>query len=409
MISYHTCPLASLEGKETGGLNVYVLELSKELGKLGLTIDIFTRSQSKHQPKIVKISSQVRLIHIAAGPQQPLSKKKLNPYLNQFSEAIISISQKESISYQIFHSHYYLSGIVGRKLNKYFPHSHSVITFHTLGLMKNLVARSTYEKEQSARIKTEHQLIKENDVIISSSENDRDYITYLYDAPKNKVKVVTPGVNTALFRYMDKNQSKKKIGVDINDHLILAVGRIEPLKGFDVLLYAIKILLKKNPSLQNKLCLLIVGGDVTQKAYQWSKELKKLNLLRKQLGLQTSVKFVDKLPQNKLPVYYSAADMVVMPSHYESFGMIALEAVASNTPVIATNVTGISGVIEKYQYGYVTSANNPLLLAKHIEKLISASSARKTSRKKSKLSVKDYSWKNIAMLTKSIYVSLSNK
>jgi D-inositol-3-phosphate glycosyltransferase len=367
VISYHTCPLSDSEGKETGGMNVYVMESCKRLAEKGYGVDVYTRSQDKNSPKIVDVSDNLRVIHIAAGEEKNVEKKKLITHISEFTKNLLDFIDKNKITYDLIYSHYYLSGIIGLQIKKQY-NLPLFVTFHTLALMKNLVARDESEREGLVRIKYELLLVKKADKIIATSESDREYLITLYNCPKNRVFVVTPGVDLKVFNPKDKNISKEMIGADKDHKLILFVGRIEPLKGIDVLLYAMKILLKNNPEI--RLCLWVLGGDLTGENKNWSKELKRLNELKELLNISTAVTFVGRKKQNELSDYYNASEIVILPSQYESFGIAALEAMACGIPVITTDTTGVAGILDKQHSSLITSANNPLLLADKIKNLL---------------------------------------
>ena len=402
VFSLHACPLASQEGKETGGLNVYVLETAKELAKLGYRIDMFTRSQDARQPHVVNVSPNVRVIHLVAGPEKPIPKREHLPLIDTFVKAFFDFTKKENLSYDLLHCHYYFSGLSGLKVRKKLKIP-LIMTFHTLALMKNLVGRTSDEKEEDSRIEAELNLVQEADCLIATSDSDQAYLKYLYNTPKEKITVATPGVDTKLFSEIPQRQAKKEIGADLKHKIILGVGRIEPLKGFDSLLFALKILLVRNPRLKNQLCLWIVGGDTSEPPSLWSKELKHLETLRRQLGITTSVKFVGREPQKRLPYYYSAASLVVMPSHYESFGIVALEAMACGRPVIASNVTGVSSLIGTKRGKLITSVNNPLLLADQIEDLITNGNKFTQVKEKLKKEAEKYTWTKTARKMHQVY------
>jgi len=260
--------------------------------------------------------------------------------------------------------------------------------------MKNLVARNELEREEGDRIEAEYDLVQRVDKIIAPSESDMRYLQYLYAAGEDKVVVIPPGVDLDHFKPVDQAEAKSKLGIDPCDQIILFVGRIEPLKGIDMLLYAMKIMLEKKPDL--RVCLWIIGGDVSQPPSQWSKELQKLETLRHLLKLTPVVHFAGQQLQEVLPYYYSAADVVVMPSHYESFGMAAAEAMACGTPVITTNVAGISSLIDEKHELLITSVNNPLLLASQMELLLSDHQKREQVGQNVLQKVKDLHWQSIA-------------
>lgn len=405
MISFHTCPLAAEEGKETGGMNIYVLELSKALSSKGVEVDIFTRNQGPDEPEIVKINNRTRVVHINAGPQKNISKKEASSYIDVFAKETAQFLHKEKKPYDVVHCHYYLSGLVGLKLKEYgISGVPLIMSFHTLALMKNLVARSEWEKENEERINAEIMLVDKADYIIASSEVDYDYLKYLYNAGEDRMRVVVPGVDTTLFRSRPSEDAKKLIGADKNEKIVLFVGRIEPLKGIDTLIYAIKIIQRRNPDLH--LQLWIVGGDVSEPISLWSKEMQKLERLRLILHLHTHIKFIGQKKQHELPNYYNAADVVVMPSHYESFGMTALEAMACGTPVITTNVSGISRLFDEKHAHLVTSVQNPLLLASKIECILNHSDQQIAIGKELSEKVQDLHWANIANCIIKVYKSV---
>jgi len=393
MISVHECPLASSEGKERGGINVYVYELSKALSRRGWQIDAFTRVQDDINPRVVQVNDRFRVIHVPCGRHTPLSKHDILAALPEFSRNMLDFMQQEGITYDGIHAHYYLSGTVARMINKEVsPRLPTAMTFHTLGLMKQLVAQSKDTDDPAARIPMEQELVRNLDVFLTSSDMGKEYLSTLYDCPEQKIVTIPPGVDTALFRPMPQKTAKQHIGADNDHHVILAVGRIDPVKGFDVLLVALKTLMKRHPDYKDKVCLWIVGGDLEQNKTQWSRELKKLESLRRELGLGATVRFVRPQPQEELPYYYNAADVLVMPSHYESFGMVALEATSCGTPVIATDVTGISPILKEFPHGHIVSANNPLALATEIDHVLS-SPHRESGQA---IAVKAFDWDAIA-------------
>ncbi|MFZ5535051.1 MAG: glycosyltransferase [Patescibacteria group bacterium] len=369
MISVHECPLASSEGKERGGINVYVYELSKALARQGWQVDAFTRVQDDVNPRIVNVGGGFRVIHIENGPHTPLSKDAILQALPEFAANMRAFIESEGKSYDLMHGHYYLSGEVASMVRQTHPIP-VVMTFHTLGLMKALVSRSSNSEDPKERIPMERRLAGSLDLFFTSSDMGKEYLTTLYDTPTDKIVTIPPGVDTGLFAPMPRDVAKKHIGADPDHHIILAVGRMDPVKGFDVLLVALKTLIKRHPEYLDNVCLWIVGGDIGQDKALWSRELKKLEHLRQELGLLATVKFIRPKPQEELPYYYNAADVLVMPSHYESFGMVALEALACNTPVIATDVTGISPILKELPQGHIISANNPLVLAHEIDAVL---------------------------------------
>lgn len=393
VLSYHTCPLSDIEGGEIGGMNVYVFELCKQLVKKGYIIDIFTRSQDKTHQKIVQVESNLRVIHLVAGEEKEIEKKKLIEFIPEFLKNISDFINENKITYNLVYAHYYLSGIIGLQFKEKYKIP-LFVTFHTLALMKNLVARDESEKEDLERIKSELMLVKKTDKIIATSAQDAKYLITLYNCLEKKISVLTPGVDLKTFNPQDKIKTKQIIGAKPNHKLVLFVGRIEPLKAIDVLLYAMKIL--SGDKSQTRLCLWILGGEISNKFNKWSEELKRLDRLRQLLNISTEVTFVGRKHWNELPNYYNASEVVIMPSHYESFGIAALEAMACGIPVITTDTVGIASLFDKKDFALITSANNPLMLAQKIKHLLTDKRAyQKISHEVLKKAQK-LSWENIA-------------
>lgn len=385
VISYHTCPLSDETEAEIGGMNIYVLELSKALAEKGCIIDIYTRCVNRNHCNTVEVSPSLRVIHIVAGKQVSIPKKQLLKYIPEFTGNLKKFMEKEKLSYGLISAHYYQSGLIGLALKKYLKVP-LTITFHTLALMKNLVARSDSERENLRRIKAELMLVRKADKVIATSSNDIEYLHTLYACPLEKIILLSPGVNLKLFRPINKFLAKKTTQADLNHKIILFVGRIAPLKGIDVLLYAIRILTQKHPKIP--LCLWIVG--------EWSQEFKRLQYIRKLLDISAYVKFVGQKKQAELPYYYNSAEMVVMPSYYESFGIVALEAMACGVPVIVSDVTGVSGLLDKEHNELLTSANNPIGLARKIGNLLVSKNRHQVMGEKVFKRVQNLGWDSVA-------------
>jgi D-inositol-3-phosphate glycosyltransferase len=271
--------------------------------------------------------------------------------------------------------------------------------------MKNLVARDELEEESRERIEAEFTLVQKADAVIAPSRNEKQYLEYLYETDPAKIHVIHPGVDLSLFTPIPQAQAKAFVHADPDSQIILFVGRIEPLKGIDGLLYAMKILTSKNPDLN--VCLWIVGGDISQPITHWSKELQKLEQLRQVLKLHTMVKFVGQRPQHELPYYYNAAELVVMPSHYESFSMTAAEAMACGVPVVTTNVAGVSTLMDDQHEALITSVSNPLLLAQKIEQLLFQPEVRQKLSDELRQNVENLTWDTTADALICIYQQLT--
>ena len=370
IISYHTCPLATLGGKDTGGMNVYVRDLTMYLGQLGVHADVFTRSQDEHVPHILHdLGHGNRVVHIPAGPENPRPKQELQDYIKEFSSNILTFAQEKEIRYDLIFSHYWLSGLAALRLKKAWdvPVAHM---FHTLAHLKNKIAASEEEKDGQYRIDGELKVLKGADRIIVATRDEKENLLSLYGAKEKKIKIIPPGVDTAHFYPIPVDEAKEYIGMPRDEKMILFVGRIEPLKGIDTLIRAIAQMRKADVLSRCPHYLYIIGGNPEACGEDANKEMQRLQALCAELDLHDLVLFLGKRDQDSLQYYYSAAEMVVMPSHYESFGMVALEAMACGTPVIATQVGGLQHLVQDGETGFVIPNGDPDALEEKITVLI---------------------------------------
>jgi len=399
MLSYHTCPLATLGGKDTGGMNVYVRELTRQLGRMGVRADVFTRSQDEHVPHVLHdLGFGNRVVHVPAGPEIPLAKDELAHYIPDFVKGILEFAEKKGLSYDLIHSHYWMSGMAAGELNNSW-HVPIVHMFHTLGLMKQRVARSAEEQEGNYRIRGEKEVIGIANRIIAATPAELAQLQWLYEVNERKVQVVPPGVDLSHFYPIPDDEAKEYIGIPPCDKVLLFVGRIEPLKGIDTLIEAIAIMKNRGAVV----CLTIIGGDPDLSPEALSSEMSRLQALCDQYGLTDLVAFLGRRGQDTLPYYYSAADVVVMPSHYESFGMVALEAMACGTPVVASQVGGLAFLIKDGKTGYTVPADDPKALADQLEKIITNPDLRARMAVQAAEFAQGYGWGKIAARVVDLY------
>ena len=407
MISYHTCPLATLGGKDTGGMNVYVRELTRQLGHMGIHVDVFTRSQDDHVPHVLhELGYGNRVVHVPAGPEHPLPKKELASYIPEFVEGVKAFAAEKDIHYDLIHSHYWMSGLAAETLSDAWGGTPIVHMFHTLGEMKNRIARSESEKEGPYRITGEKQVIRRADRIIAATIAEVTQLRFLYKAPANKMVVIPPGVDVSHFYPIPGDEAKMYVGLKPDDRMVLFVGRIEPLKGVDTLIQAMSCLQLNDG---HKVHLAIIGGDPSASPQEMSAEMARLQKLCDDLCLGQLVVFLGKRDQDRLPYYYSAAELLVMPSHYESFGMVALEAMACGTPVIASEVGGLAYLVRDGETGFTVPDQEPELLSEKITWLLDDHDLHRTMSGRAVEYAQDYAWEKIAAQIVDVYKELAEK
>lgn len=403
MLSYHTCPLATLGGKDTGGMNVYVRELTRHLGEQGVHVDVFTRSQDEHVPHILHdLGYGNRVVHVAAGPEIPCPKEDLVTYLPDFVRGIQDFVYEKGEEYNLIHSHYWMSGIAGIQLRSSW-HIPLIHMFHTLGMMKNRVARSETEIEGQYRIDGEKKVLAEADRIVVATIAEKAQLEFLYRADPKKLSTIPPGVDLSRFYPISPDEAKAAVNIPPCDRMLLYVGRIEPLKGLETLIRAIADL-KENGALDRyPFCLTVIGGDPDAGPEMISAEMARLQNLSRQLGLSELVIFLGKQDQDQLPYYYSAAEVVIVPSHYESFGMVALEAMACGTPVVASQVGGLGFLVQDGITGFVVPDGEPDALSERLYRLICEPDLRKKLGEQASKFAQSYAWQNITSQIITLY------
>ena len=396
MISAHSSPLAALGGKEAGGMNVYIRELSRELASRGLSIDIFTRTQKPNAPVVITADRGVRVINLRAGPPVPYNKNWLLQHLPEFVSRIRCFADGEDLIYDLIHSHYWLSGQAALPLRHAWgiPIVHM---FHTLGAMKNRIARSSEEQETTKRMEVESHVAREVDMIVAATPQDRADLVWHCGADQQRIRVVPCGVDLDRFRPEEQATARTQLDLPPQPHrLILLVGRIEPLKGIDALIEAIALLREQHPEWQDQLMALVVGGANEYERKHWNAEQQRLHELRTRLGVADAVRFVGAQSQDQLAHFYTAADIVTMPSHYESFGMVALEGLASGRPVVATSAGGPAFIVEDGKSGLLTQPNNPVMLANHLERILTDQQLQTQMGNAARERAQRFGWTNVA-------------
>ncbi len=405
MLSYHTCPLATLGGKDTGGMNVYVRDLTRELGRRGIHVDVFTRSQDEHVPHVLHdLGYGNRVVHIPAGPEIPVAKKNLADYIPEFVQGVKSFAAEKGIRYDLIHSHYWMSGLAAGPLSDAWGGAPIVHMFHTLGEMKNRIARSEEERESPARITSEQQILDRANRIVVATLAEQTQLRFLYKVSERKLTIIPPGVDTSHFYPIPADEAKQFVGLRPEDRMVLFVGRIEPLKGIDTLIQAMSCLTIKESNLPVHLA--IIGGEPEAGPQDMTAEMARLQKLCDDLAVGRTVVFLGRRDQDTLPYYYSAAEVVVMPSHYESFGMVALEAMACGTPVIASEVGGLAFLVQDGETGFTVPDGDPDKLCDRLSRLLGDGDLRMKMGDCAAEYALSYSWERIANQITRVYEDL---
>jgi D-inositol-3-phosphate glycosyltransferase len=392
VISAHTSPLAPLGYRETGGMNVYVRELSREMGRRGYAIDVFTRRAALDDPRIVQAAPNVRVIHLRAGPEGVEGRRHLYRYLRDFEDDLLAFQRAEALTYDIIHSHYWLSGLLGLRFRERWG-APLVNMFHTLGELKRRA--NGCSNEPTARIDVERRVATEADVIVCASRHEKNALVEFYGASPDRIAVVPCGVDLNRFRPLDKDSARRSLGLN-GERTILFVGRMEPLKGLDILLGAAARLDDQPP-----FHVLVVGGDGHA-----SDELRHLKRLTVALGIQDRVSFVGPVGHDRLPLYYNAADVCVVPSYYESFCLVALEAMACGTPVVASHVGGLSVTVRDGETGYLIPNHSPQPFAAGMAALLADEDLRRTFGQTATEAASGFGWDTVADAIETIYLQL---
>lgn len=400
-ISVHTSPLAPLGVRKSGGMNVYIHELARELGSRGHQVDIFTYRALPNTPEIDgSIGTGARVISLPLrATSGPLSQDELFEARQQFAASLIGFATRNQIRYDLAYSHYWLSGWVAEKLKEIWQIPF-VQMFHTLGQMKQRIAGSGFP---STRTREELRITECADAIIAATPAERAQLRWLYRTDRRKIHIVPPGVDTEQFHPRPAMPARVKLELPTHAKVLLFVGRIEPLKAVDDILRAIARIRTDCPALFHELRFLIVGGN--------TRELEPLRRLCTQLQLREkeTVVFLGALPQRQLSTVYAATDLVIMPSDYESFGMVALEAQASGRPVIATQVGGLAHLVEDGHTGYHVPTREPNTLAERIVNLLSNQDRAAAMGRAAALHATRYSWPSVTNELLAIFDKLLNR
>ena len=372
MLSVHTSPLEQPGTGDAGGLNVYVVETASRMAARGIAIEIFTRATSSDLPPAVELVPGVTVRHVTAGPYEGLGKDDLPGQLCAFTAGVMRTEARRPLGwYDLVHSHYWLSGQVGWLAAERWqvPLVHSM---HTMARVKNHALATGDSPEPPGREIGEAQVVEAADRLVANTDDEAKSLIELYDAQPSKVVVVPPGVDLDVFRPMDQRLARAERGLAADALVLLFVGRIQPLKAPDLLLLAAAELLRDRPELRSRLVVAVLGGP----SGSGLRSPESLQRLAVQLGLEDNVRFAPPVSRAELASWYAAADLVAVPSYSESFGLVAVEAQACGTPVVAAAVGGLHTAVADGVSGVLIDDHNPAHWAKVVGDLLADRAGR---------------------------------
>lgn len=369
VIAYHSSPLAEPGSGDAGGMSIFVRCLAEALAHKGLRTDIFTR-RAGEGPTVTSISDGVRVIAVEAGPAAPVEKDEQLGYLPDFVAGVRAFATGQRLQYDLVHSHYWQSGLAAKRLSTFWdvPLVHSN---HTLGKVKNRHLAPGEIPEGERRLAGEAEVIGASDVLAASTDEELQQLACLYGASHDRLKTVYPGVDHATFRPTGTGAAARAELDLAEEATLLYVGRIQPLKGLEL---AIRSLEELSGAIERDVVLLVVGGASGRSG---DAELQRLHGLASELGVTDRVRFLGPRPHASLPRLYSAADVVVVCSHVESFGLAALEAHACGLPIVATAVGGLSHIVADGVTGYLVHERDPSIFAGHLKTLLTDEELRR--------------------------------
>ncbi len=396
--SVHSSPLAQPGRGDGGGMNVYVSSLGAALAHAGVDCDVFTR-RIGDEPEIVEIEPGLRVVHLDAGPRGPLPKEQLVEHLGEFGARARDFIERQPSDYDILHGHYWMSGTVAHRL-KHELGLPLVSTFHTLALVKaeaDVPGDSQRDVGTRTRADVEGDVVRCSDLVVASTTDERRDLIERYGADPSRVEIIPPGVDHTLFHPDGRATERRRLGLPDDVGIVLFAGRIQPLKGADVAIRAIA-------GGDDRTILLIVGDP---SGPDGARELERLRALSAALGVDHRVRFVGAVAHGTLARYYRAADVCVVPSHSESFGLVALEAASCGTPVVAAAVGGLQSIVDDGRTGFLVESRDPQAYAAAIAKILDDGDHAAEMGTAAVVAARRYSWHMTAVRLRRLFGDLA--
>lgn len=400
-LSEHASPLALLGGQDAGGQNVYVDEISRQLGQLGVAVDIFTRRDAPDLPEVVRWARGVRVVHLRAGEERFIPKDDLWPLMPAFRDAFLAFTRTDGARYDLLHGNFWMSGWVATELRQQLG-APVVQIFHAMGMTKQR-HQGAADTSPADRIAVERDIVQSVDALIAQCPSERVELVDDYGADPRKVTIIPSAVNIGQFAPVERETARRRIGLPTDGLVVAYVGRMLPRKDVRNLLRAMARLRERHPAVAQP-TLLLVGGETTEPDPVATPEIGVLMRLSEELALRGSTRFVGKRQPETLRDYYSAADVVVTTPWYEPFGLTPLEAMACGRPVIGSSVGGITFTVKDGETGYLVPPRDPDALAARLADLLTHAEVRRRMGRAARERVeRDFTWPTVAQRTASLY------
>jgi D-inositol-3-phosphate glycosyltransferase len=413
VLSLHTSPLAQPGTGDGGGMNVYVRELASALARTGATCDVFTRSWSPALPPVVDVEPGLRVHHVPAGPAAPMAKEALPTVVDEFTDRVLArmtgpsglpLVDDDDGPFEAIHANYWLSGLAGHSI-KHELDLPLVSTFHTLDRVKAEAGPEEVEADMAhRRAEAEAAIVRCSDAVLASCTVEAEQIAELYEADRSRIVVVAPGVDHAFFGPGHRPQARRGLGLPPDGTLLLFVGRIQPLKGADMAVRTLAELSgRRSHRAGHSYRLVVVGGP---SGPHGDEAYKGLLALAEQLGVAEQVVMVEPQPHELLSTYYRAADVCLVPSRSESFGLVALEAAACGTPVVASAVGGLTTLVDHGRTGFLVDEPSPAAYATYVRRIVEESLLAERFSTAAVLRAREYTWREAAAKLRAVHDQL---
>jgi len=402
-LSEHASPAAILGGADAGGQNVYVDEVSRNLARRGYAVDVFTRCDSVDVPEVIDWAPGVRIVNLSAGPAQPRPKDELWPFMPEFRDSLLRFMERDEVRYDLIHGNFWMSGWVATELHRRLDIP-AIQIFHATGKTKRRHQKKV-DTSPGDRIKTELGIVREVDRLIAQCPAERDELINDYNADPRKVVIIPSAVNTRIFHPVARNEARQRIGLNLEDKVIVYIGRMLPRKDIRNIVRALALLLQQNTGTTNSsITLMVVGGESEEPNPIATPEIGELQKLAGELGVSDHMRFIGKRQPNALCDYYSAGDVVVTTPWYEPFGLTPLEAMACGRPVIGSAVGGLTYTIKDGETGFLVPPRDPQALATRLKYLFDQPKLCAQMGRAARARVeREFTWSIVAMRTAALY------